>query len=97
MSHVIAAGAAASERYKPVAPVVVAGGVAIERLITQGGVVDAAAEALESIVTLRGVAAGIASVRCRVNPESFRGRPKPEAGECDRDEKETAPQRRAAQ
>src|SRR2546425_886978 len=52
-----------------------AGGAAKECSQPMGRIVDPAGdEAEKRTITLSGVAAGIASVGCRGNPESFRGR-----------------------
>ena len=66
----------------------------MERVKTDGRVVRAGREALERISTLSGVVVGITSVRCWCNSESFRGRAKRKPDERERDEHQTAPQRR---
>ena len=71
------------------------GSIVKERTCTHGRIGDPASEVEQSVRTLSGVGAGIASVRGRSNPESVRGRTKRKAAERERDEKETAPQRRA--
>src|SRR5438552_1500709 len=62
-------------------------GIAKERLITIGRMVVAGCEAKEGMSSLSGVVTGIASVRWWPNPESFRGRRKRKAHECEWDEK----------
>ena len=96
VGRVVIAGCVAVERCITVGHVVVASCGGSERGKTIGRVVCAGGEAEKRTIALSGVAVGIASVRCRGNPESFRGRRKRKAAERQRDEKETAPPRPAA-
>jgi hypothetical protein len=94
VGHAQAAGGVAKERLKTGRGVLIADSSVIEGLITEGGIPDAGCEAKKSVLALSGVAAGIAPVRCRGN--RLNSRRKRKAAERERDEKETAPQRRAA-
>src|SRR6476469_412062 len=75
--------------------VVKADGVVIERSVTIGRVVGAGGEAEERPAALSRVAVGIASVWCWGRERRARCRRKGKAGQRERDEKETASQRRA--
>ena len=74
--------------------VVAAGGVVRERIKTDGGIALAGCQAKKRIITLGGIAVGIASVGCRNNPESRRGRRKCKRTKRKRDENESGPERR---
>ena len=72
----------------PLAVLFAAGGVAKERIRADGGIAPAGCQGKKRIITLGGIAAGIASVGCRNNPESRRGRRKCKRTKRKRDENE---------
>ena len=71
-----AASGVVPERINAVSRVVAASCVAEERTLTDGGIVRAGCQGEKRNVTFGGIATGIASVGCRDNPESSRGRRK---------------------
>ena len=74
--RVVDAGRVVLKRYVALGCIVPAGGVVKERIRTDGGITRAGCQGKKRIITLGGIAAGIASVGCRNNPESSRGRRK---------------------
>src|SRR5438128_1894871 len=88
----VAAGVA-EQRSRAVGRIAEAGCVAEERIKTNRRIIRACSEAKERISTLDRILAGIASVRCWGNRSRLRRKPK--AGQRQRDEKKTEPQRRS--
>src|SRR4029077_2369040 len=86
-----AAGGVVRERGSAVGRVIATGCVAEERILTNGGIVRARRQEQKRIITLGGIAAGIASVGCRNNPESSRGRRKCKRTKRKRDENGSGP------
>src|SRR6266480_3523539 len=91
-----AAGYIVLQRTKSAGRVEGAGRVTEERFGPSGRVAEAGCKAEERIIALSSISPGITSVRRRTHPESIRGRRKRQADEHERDEKQTAPQRRPA-
>ena len=76
---------------KPMAVLFVSGSVVKERELTDGCVVDAGCQMEKRTIALGGIAAGIASIGCRNNPESSRGRRKCKRTKRKRDENGSGP------
>ena len=79
------------KRYVALGCIVPAGGVVKERIRADGGITRAGCQGKKRIITLGGIAAGIASVGCRNNPESRRGRRKGKRTKRKRDENGSGP------
>ena len=90
VARVVEAGGVVQEHSKTGGRVVAAGCVAGERIKTDSRAL-AGCQVQKRIITLGGIAAGIASVRCRNNPESSRGRRKCKRTKRKRDENESGP------